>query len=93
MKTTLEIPDELFRRSKATAALRGESLDGFVAGALREHLERRASEASGELAWRKVFGKARPEEVAAVDAIVEQDLKRINPDEWGSSFEDLAKGG
>lgn len=82
MKTTLEIPDELFRRSKATAALRGESLKDFVAGALREHLERRAADLSEEPGWRKVFGKARPEEVAAVDAIVEQDLERIDPDEW-----------
>ena len=26
MKTTLEIPDDLFKQTKATAALRGESL-------------------------------------------------------------------
>lgn len=30
MKTTLEIPDDLYRRTKATAALRGESLKDFV---------------------------------------------------------------
>lgn len=30
MKTTLELPDDLFRQAKATAALRGESLKDFV---------------------------------------------------------------
>jgi hypothetical protein len=82
MKTTLELPDDLFRRSKATAALRGESLKDFVAGALRERLERRVAGSSGEPGWRRVFGKARPEDVAAVDAVVEEHLERVDPDEW-----------
>ena len=40
MKTTIEIPDELFRRTKAKAALEGKSLKEFVAAALRERLAR-----------------------------------------------------
>lgn len=82
MKTTLEIPDELFRRSKATAALRGESLKDFVAGALRERLEHLPPGAPTEPGWRKVFGKARPEDIAAVDAVIEEHLERVDPDEW-----------
>lgn len=38
MKTTLEIPDELFRRAKATAALRGIPLRQLVSEALGEKL-------------------------------------------------------
>ena len=30
MKTTIEIPDELYRQTKATAALRGESVKDLV---------------------------------------------------------------
>jgi hypothetical protein len=34
MKTTLELPDELYRKAKATAALRGETLTALLAQAL-----------------------------------------------------------
>ena len=34
MKTTLELPEELYRKAKATAALRGETLTRLVTEAL-----------------------------------------------------------
>jgi hypothetical protein len=76
MKTTLEIPDDLFRRTKATAALRGESLKQFVTEALRSHLKQQAPGASSPPGWRSVFGQARPEEVEEVDAIVAEEFER-----------------
>lgn len=82
MKTTLELPDELYRQTKATAALRGESLKDFVADALKNHLERSASGGSAQRGWRAVFGKARQEDVDAVDAVVAAELEHIDPDEW-----------
>jgi hypothetical protein len=82
MKTTVEIPDELFRRAKATAALRGASLKDVVAEALRDHLEEQMPNDSTRSGWRQVFGKASPEVVATVDAVVEEDLERIDPDDW-----------
>jgi len=82
MKTTLEIPDDLYRRTKATAALRGESLKDFVTEALKTHLERQASGSSTQWGWRSVFGKARREDVEAVDAITAAEFERIDPDEW-----------
>lgn len=81
MKTTLEIPDDLFRQSKATAALRGESLRIFFTEALQAHLERQASGGSPR-GWQSVFGQASPEEVEPIDAVVAADLERIDPDEW-----------
>lgn len=82
MKTTLELPDELFRRAKATAALRGASLKDVVSEALRDHLDQKAAHDSRQPGWRKVFGKARPEEVAEVDAVIEEEFERIDPDDW-----------
>ena len=82
MKTTLEIPDDLFRQSKATAALRGESLKDFFTEAIHTHLERQATEASAQQGWRSVFGQARQEDVEAVDAVIAEEFERINPDEW-----------
>lgn len=43
MKTTIELPDDLFREAKAHAALRGESLKNFVREALEEKLGREAA--------------------------------------------------
>ena len=40
MRTTLEIPDQLFRRAKAEASLRGTSLKRFIATALEHELKR-----------------------------------------------------
>jgi hypothetical protein len=82
MKTTLEIPDDLFKRTKATAAMRGESLKEFVTEALQEHLERQTTSGSSQRGWRSVFGQARREEVESVDAAIAEELERIDPDEW-----------
>ena len=79
MKTTLELPDPLFRQSKAMAALRGQTLKDFVAEALRAYLEPTDSASTG---WRGVFGKARPEEVEDVDAIIAEEFRRIDAESW-----------
>lgn len=42
MKTTIEMPDELFRKAKAVAALRGQSLKELITTAMEREL------ASGE---------------------------------------------
>ena len=60
MKTTLEIPDRLFRRAKATAAERGQSLKDLVSEALQEKLSvRPARVAAAEPEWMAGFGKLR----------------------------------
>jgi hypothetical protein len=82
VKTTLEIPDDLFRQTKATAALRGESLKDFVTAALRAHVEAQAAEAPRERGWRSVFGGARPEEVEEIDRIVAEEFERVDPEAW-----------
>ena len=47
MKTTLQLPDDLYREVKATAALSGRSITSIVEESLRRFLGDRA--ASGEL--------------------------------------------
>ncbi len=81
MKTTLEIPEELFRRTKATAAMRGESLKEFVTEALEAHLDREPGQSSRP-GWRAVFGQAQAAEVESIDRIVGRELERVDPDEW-----------
>lgn len=60
MKTTVEIPDPLFRRAKSRAAERGQSLKQLVTEALQEKLAARAGEAgAAEPEWMQGFGKLR----------------------------------
>lgn len=82
MKTTLDLPDDLFRQAKASAALLGESLKDFFTAALRAHLENQAPKTSGTPGWWSVFGQAKPEEVAEVDRIIAEEFERIEPDSW-----------
>jgi metal-responsive CopG/Arc/MetJ family transcriptional regulator len=81
MKVTLEIPDDLFKRIKTTAAMQGESFRSFVTDALQAHLERQPSGASVR-GWRSVFGEARQEEVESVDAVIAEAFEQIDPDKW-----------
>ncbi len=74
VKTTIEIPDDVFRQSKAAAALRGESLKDFVTASLRARLEMEGIAESAPSGWRSVYGQANPEEVAEVDEIVAQEF-------------------
>lgn len=82
MKTTLEIPDDVFRKSKAAAAMRGESLKDFVTESLRVRLAERSPDEHAVSGWRRVFGQAKPDEVAEVDAIVAEEFETIDPDTW-----------
>jgi hypothetical protein len=51
MRTTLQIPDELFRRAKSKSALLGISLNDYVSSALERELE---SPARREIKSRRV---------------------------------------
>ena len=60
MKTTVEIPDVLFRKVKSKAAERGQTLKEFVSEALQEKLtSRRSTGRAGEPEWMQGFGKLR----------------------------------
>lgn len=75
MKTTLDVPDHVLRKAKATAAVRGETLRDFVTAAIEARL-RCDKSTHGHLGWKSLFGLARPSDVAAVDRIVSRDLER-----------------
>ena len=59
MKTTIEIPDRLFRRAKARAAENGQSLKQLFTEALDEKLSSATNRPAMEPAWMGGFGKLR----------------------------------
>jgi hypothetical protein len=82
VKTTLEIPDELFRATKARAASRGETLKTFVCDTLQARLEKEGGAPRREPGWRAVFGRARADEVREVDAVLDDELERVDLEDW-----------
>jgi hypothetical protein len=81
MKTTLEIPDALFRRAKSAAAEQGIPLRALVTDALAEKL--RPGEGEGK-PWMKSFGKLRGlhRETRRIDRIIEAEFGQIEPEDW-----------
>jgi hypothetical protein len=84
MKTTIEIPDPLFRRAKSTAAERGQTLKEFVTEALQERLAAGKREARrGEPEWMQGFGKLRRlrKETARIQARIAEAFEVIEPED------------
>jgi hypothetical protein len=84
MKTTLELPDPLFRKAKATAAERGQSLKEFVTEALRDKLVLDTGRAhAGGPAWMTGFGKLKRlhKETIRVQSVVDQEFEVIESED------------
>ena len=82
MKTTIEIPDELLRKAKARAAIRGESLEELIRDALETSLAALPLSQSDRSGWRGVFGLAEPKSVEGIDRIVAAELEQVDRSEW-----------
>jgi hypothetical protein len=80
MKTTLEIPDALFRRAKSAAAQRGIPLKDLVSEALVEKL---GSGGAGERPWLKAFGKLRSlhTETTRIERLIQEEFETIEPED------------
>lgn len=82
MKTTLEIPDAVFRRAKSVAAERGIPLREFVTEAVKKKLTA-AIKSTGK-PWVKHMGKLKHlrRETARINRIIEEDSEQIDAEAW-----------
>lgn len=78
----MDLPEEILKEAKATAALRGESLRDFVAAALEARLEKEAVAQQFRTGWRSAFGLVRSQEIAGIDRAIENDLEQVDLSEW-----------
>lgn len=81
MKTTLEIPDPIFRKAKVKAAERGIPLRQFVTEAVEEKLA--SAPAAAEKPWMKAFGKLSHlrKETRRIERIIEEEFEQIEPED------------
>jgi hypothetical protein len=77
MKTTLEIPDAIFRRAKTVAAERGMPFRALVSEALADKL--RVLREKDSKPWMKTFGKLRDlhKETARINRIIQEEFDQI----------------
>ena len=82
MKTTLEIPDGIFRRAKSAAAQRGVPLREFVTQAVKEKLA--ADSAPPERPWVKHMGKLKHlhAETERINRLIAEDSEKIDAEMW-----------
>ncbi len=80
MKTTIEVPDALFRRAQSVAAQRGIPLRVLVSEALAEKLRTADDE---EKPWMNTFGKLRSlhQETVRINQIIEQEFGQMEAED------------
>ena len=84
MKTTIEVPDLLFRKAKSKAAERGQTLKQLVTEALQEKLAANTDNARpGEPRWMEGFGKLRRlrKETQRIQASIDERFEVIEPED------------
>ena len=81
MKTTLEIPDPIFRRAKSKASERGIPFREYVTEAVRDKLA--AEGKASERPWMTAFGKLRGlrKESKQINNAIENEFEQIEPED------------
>jgi hypothetical protein len=84
VKTTVDIPDPLFRQAKAAAAQKGIPLKQLFTDALREQLRRQKPGQAPEKPWMQAFGGLRQlhKENKRVERIIALAFESIDEEEW-----------
>ena len=84
VKTTLEIPDPVFRRAKARAAERGQALRVFVTEALQEKLSGGSVRPGMDAPpWMSGFGQLRRlrGETARIQRLIDREFDVVEPED------------
>ena len=82
MKTTLEVPDGLYRQIKARAALKGQTIRAFFLDAIQAKLAAERAGPKKLAGWRSVFGKVSKDEMAELQRILDEEFSRIDREDW-----------
>jgi hypothetical protein len=88
MKTTLEIPDTVFRRAKSKAAEQGIPLRQFVTEAVEVKLK--MAPAASQKPWMKHMGKLKGlrREAVRISKVIEAAFEEVDSEMWASETQD-----
>lgn len=81
MKTTLEIPDPIFRKAKARAAASGIPLRQFITEAVADKLA--TTPPSQDKPWMRGFGALRHlhKETVRIQRLIDEEFETIEPED------------
>jgi hypothetical protein len=83
VKTTVDIPDDVFREAKASAAARGIPLRELVCEGLVKLLREDGKALVGQMkGWPVPPSRISPEEAKKIDDAIEEAFEQIDPDDW-----------
>jgi hypothetical protein len=83
MKTTLTLPDEIFRQAKARAALRGQSLGKFMEQSLVKALTENDETQPGVGPWLRSLPRVSPTAAADLEqTLAESDFRQVDEAMW-----------
>jgi len=82
MKTTLELPDALFRRAKGVAVREGVTLKQLMTEALESRLES-AARAQATPRWKRAYGALRHlrADRKRIERAIESEFEKIEPED------------
>jgi hypothetical protein len=85
MKTTIELPETLFRRAKSMAAHEGVTLKQLLTEALESRLDARTNLRNGKARpkWMRAYGALRHlrHERKAIERAIESEFEKIEPED------------
>ena len=83
VKTTLEIPEPLFRKAKATAARQGRTLKQLVQEALSEKIARLDGATKHQKPWMVLAGELKHlrSENRRIERVIEAEFENIEPED------------
>lgn len=83
MKTTVEIPDDLFKRAKVLAAQEGLSMKQLITESLQQRVRGHSPETRLEPPWKVAFGAMRAyrKENRRIEKIIEHEFEQIEPED------------
>jgi hypothetical protein len=83
MKTTLVLPDDIFRQAKARAALKGQSFGKFLEQGLRRMLDEREETSSLASSWVRQLPRVSVGAAADLDQTFSSaDFRRVDESMW-----------
>ena len=84
VKTTIELPDTLYRKLKSTAAEEGRSIKQILKEAITERLRRGPSAGPSAKPWEAAFGglKSLHRENLRMERLIEAEFEKIDEEEW-----------
>jgi hypothetical protein len=82
MKTTLEIPDSVFRRAKSVEAEQGIPLREFVTEAVKDKLAVNAK--IGNKPWVRLMGRLKHlhKETERLNRLIDENSEKTDPEMW-----------